>query len=315
MSQLDRDIAILVMAMGGPSTVEEVEDFLSRFLGSRVLSSERIEAIKERYRLIGGGSPLREITLRQTEALQAELARMGHRCRVSAAMRFSEPTVEDAVAHMKARGTRRLVALPLALFRSKLSTEPYFAALDRAMTDQRASFEVSRVTGWHIHPLFLDALEEKIREGFSRFTPSKGQAVGVIFSAHSLPEGAVADDPYVDEIHETIRGLRGRLGPLTWRLAFQSRGRGSEPWLAPDLGEVIGELSRTGLARVLVVPLGFVSDHLETLYDLDIQGRKQAECLGLTYGRSPSLNDSPKFIQALARIVLENLEIGVAPGG
>lgn len=308
MSHLQRDTAILVMAMGGPSALEEVEDFLSRFLGGRLPPRERIEEIRERYRLIGGRSPLTEITLRQARALEAELARRGHKLLVFIGMRFSKPFVEDAVAHMKSRGIQRLIALPLALHRSKLTTEPYFAALEQAVTNQKAGFKVFQITGWHTHPLFLEALEEKIKEGLFRFARDVRHTVQVIFSAHSLPERAVSDGSYVEEIHETIKSVLKRVGPLTWHLAFQSRGGGSESWLEPDVGEVLNDLSRTENRRVLLVPLGFVSDHLETLYDLDIKYRKQAEALGMEYQRSPSLNDSPRFIQALAQIVLERLE-------
>jgi len=303
-----RDIAILLMAMGGPSVLEEVEGFLGRLLGGRLPSKERIKDVRRRYRLIGGGSPLPAITMRQAQALEAELARRGQKLPVFTGMRFSKPSVAEAVAHMFARGIRRLIALPLALYRSKLSTEPYFAALEQAMANQNARFSVFQVTGWHTHPLFVEALEEKIGEGLSRFAPDVKDTVQVIFSAHSLPERAVCDDPYVEDIHETIKAVLERFGPLAWRLGFQSQGGGSESWLGPDVGEVLEDLSRRGCPRVLVVPLGFVSDHLETLYDLDIKYRKQAEALGMEYQRSPSLNDSPRFIQALAEVVLERLE-------
>ncbi len=305
MSHGDRETAILVMAFGGPSTLKEVEGFLRRFLGGRLPSRERIEEIRERYRLIGGGSPLAEITLRQTEALEGELARRGHPFHVFTGMRFSEPSVEDAVTHLTALGLQRLMALPLTLHRSKLSTEPYFVQLEQAMEREEADFEVIRITGWHTHPMFLEALGEKISVGLSGFAPEVRHTVQVIFTAHSLPEGAVSNDPYVEEIHETIQGVLERVGPLSWHLAFQSRGGGSEPWLGPDVGAVLHELSQTGCRRVLVVPVGFVSDHLETLYDLDIKCRKQAEESGMEYQRSPSLNDSPGFIRALAQVVLE----------
>jgi len=307
MSGFHGHTAILVMSFGGPSRIDEVEDFLSRFLGGRLPPRARIEEIREKYRQIGGGSPLPEITLRQAEALERELARRGHRYDVFAGMRFSKPSVEDAVARIEARGVQQLIALPLTPHRSKLSTEPYFAVLERAMRDQQVGFRVFQTTGWHIHRRFLDALEAKIAEGLSRFAPDIRHTVQIIFSAHSLPEQAVSDDPYVAEIRETIRGLLERIGSMSWHLAFQSRGGGAESWLGPDVGEVLDDLSQKGCPRVLVVPVGFVSDHLETLYDLDIKYREQAESLGMGYQRSPSLNDSTRFIQAMAEVVLERL--------
>ncbi len=314
MSHRGRDTAVLVMSFGGPSALEEVEDFLNRFLGGRLPPRERIEEIKEKYRLIGGGSPLTEITLRQAKALEAEMARRGHRYQVVAAMRFSKPFVDDAVARIKTRGVRQLIALPLTPHRSKLSTGPYFVALDQAMTSQGAGFKALEATGWHAHPRFIEALEEKITEGLCRFAPEGRHTVRVIFSAHSLPERVVSDDPYIDDIKETISGLVERIGPLAWHLAFQSRSGGSEPWLEPDVGDVLNGCSRRGYRKVLVVPVGFVSDHMETLYDLDIKYRGQAESLGMHYERSPALNDSPRFIQALAQIVLERLEKAKAEG-
>jgi ferrochelatase len=308
MSHTQGDTAILVMAFGGPADPEEAEEFLRRFLGGKLPSRERIEEVKRRYRLIGGGSPLTKITLRQAGCLKEELVRRGYQLNVFTGLRFSKPFVEDAVAQMKAGRIRQVIALPMTLHRSKLSTAPYFATLEEAMKNQKVEFDLIGITGWHIHPLFIEALEEKVTEGLSRFAPEARKRVEVIFSAHSLPEKAVSDAPYVREIHETIKDLLERMGPMSWHLAFQSRGGGSLAWLEPDVEDVLNDLSRKGCREVLVVPVGFVSDHLETLYDLDIKYREQAEELGMEYERSPSLNDSPKFIQALAQVVIGHLE-------
>lgn len=296
------------MAFGGPTAVEEVEDFLSRFLGGRPPPKERIEEVKRRYRLIGGGSPLPRITLSQARALEEELARRGHRLSVFTGLRFSEPFVKEAVASIGARRIRNVLVLPLTPFRSKLSTAPYFTALDEAMKSLKVNFDVIKVMGWHTHPLFLEAWWEKVAEGLSRFDREIRRTVRVIFSAHSLPTEAVATDSYVEEIHETIEGLWKRMEPMNWYLAFQSKGGGSSSWLEPDVGDVLEDLARSGCSRVLVVPVGFVSDHLETLYDLDILYRRQAEQLGIEYERSASLNDSPKFIEALAQVLVEYLD-------
>jgi ferrochelatase len=308
MREQQRDTAVLVMAMGGPSSLDDIEVFLSRFMGGKRVPQERIEAIKARYRLIGGRSPLVDITLRQTRALEKELARRGRAWRALAGMRFSEPFIADRVNDMMKWGIQGVLAVPLALYRSKLSTVPYFATLKEAMDKQKASFHVLEISGWHRHPLFVEAVAEKVTEGLSRFPPDIRVTIPVVFTAHSLPEKAVCDDPYVDDIQETIESLIGRVGPLTWRLAFQSRGRGPECWLGPDVSEVLDDLSGKGYKRVLVVPLGFVSDHLETLYDLDIHYRHQAEKRGLAYQRAPSLNDSPLFVQALAQIVSDAVQ-------
>ncbi len=176
------------------------------------------------------------------------------------------------------------------------------------MEKLKAGLDVIQVTGWHDHRSFLEALEEKVREGLDRFAPEVRDTVQVIFSAHSLPRETIANDPYVEEIRETIEGLVKRTGPLTWYLAFQSRGGGPGDWLGPDVGDVLEDLARNGCRRVLVVPVGFVSDHLETLYDLDIMHKARAQQLGMEYERSPSLNASPKFIRALAQVLVEHLD-------
>jgi ferrochelatase len=303
MSHVPGDTAVLIMAFGGPSRLDEVEGFLSRFLGGRLPSRERIEEIVEKYRLIGGASPLTGITLRQAEALEAELTRRGYELKVLAGMRFSEPFIEEAVSRMKASGVRQVIALPLAPHRSKFSTATYFTRLDEAMDKVGARFRVFEATGWHAHPLFVAALEEKVRDALSRFSSDDRHPVQVLFTAHSLPERVVSNDSYVEDIHDTIRGVLDRVGPFGWRLAFQSRGGGSDAWLEPDVRAVLQELCHNGYQRVLVVPVGFVSDHLETLYDLDIKHREEAEALGMHYERSESLNDSARFIQALAQVV------------
>jgi len=308
MTNQQSDTAVLIMAMGGPAKLDEVETFLGRFMGGRPLPPERIEAVKARYRLIGGRSPLVDITLRQTRALEAELVRRGHSFRVFAGMRFSEPFITGAVADMAAWGARSVAALPLALHRSTLSTAPYFTALRKAVDQQKASFRILEITGWHRHPLFVKALADRVADGMSRFSRTVRDGVSVVFTAHSLPEKPIRHDPYVADIQETIESLIDRVGPLSWRFAFQSRGGGAEPWLGPDVGEVLDDLAHGGCEHVLVVPLGFVSDHLETLYDLDIQHKHRAERLGLEYQRAPSLNDSPLFVQALAQIVSDAVQ-------
>jgi len=163
------------------------------------------------------------------------------------------------------------------------------------------------VKGWHTHPLFLQALAEKLKEGLLQFPTEVRHRVHIIFSAHSLPKRAITGDPYVEQIEATIRGIIGITGPLPWRLGFQSRGGKGGAWLDPEVTTVLRELMGEGHQEVLVVPVGFVSDNVETLYDIDILYKQQAESMGMSFRRSPSLNDSDKFIEALSHIVHEHL--------
>jgi ferrochelatase len=175
------------------------------------------------------------------------------------------------------------------------------------MATSMGKIEVSVVKGWHIHPLFLHALAEKLQEGLMQFPLEVRHRAQVIFSAHSLPKKGTAGDPYVKQIETTIKGIMGITGRLPWKLAFQS-GRGEEGgWLGPDVSAVLRELMEGGHREVLVVPVGFVADNVETLYDIDILYRQRAESMGMLFRRSPCLNDSDRFIEALSSIVREYL--------
>jgi len=294
------------MAFGGPNSAEEVEPFLQKVLG-RGVSAKRLHRVKERYRLIGGRSPLLEITLRQARGLESNLNAQDSRFKVYVGMRHWHPFIAETLGQILRDGIRRVVAISLSPYQSKMSTEPYVLALQRAMVPSKGEIEVSVAKGWHTHPLFLRALAEKLREGLLQFPTEVRNRVHIIFSAHSLPKRAITGDPYVEQIEATIRGIIGITGPLPWRLGFQSRGGKGGAWLDPEVTTVLRELMGEGHQEVLVVPVGFVSDNVETLYDIDILYKQQAESMGMSFRRSPSLNDSDKFIEALSHIVHEHL--------
>ncbi len=294
------------MAFGGPNSEKEVEPFIHRVLGREVPARRVLEA-KRRYRLIGGCSPLLEITRRQARGLQDALNARDNRFRVYVGMRHWHPFIDETFDGIRGDGIRRVVALSLSPFESKMSTEPYVLALQRAMTFAKGELEVSVVKGWHTHPLFLRALAEKVQEGFLQFPRRVRSRVTVIFSAHSLPKRALVEDPYVEQIEAAIRGVIGLTGSFPWRLAFQSRGAKGGEWLDPEVSTVLRELMEEGHLEVLMAPVGFVSDNVETLYDIDILYRQQAGSMGLDFRRSPCLNDSGTFIEALSHIVREHL--------
>jgi ferrochelatase len=299
-------IGVLLMAFGGPNSAEEVEPFLQTVLG-RGVPAQRLREAKRRYRLIGGCSPLLKITLRQARCLEKILNGSQARFKVYVGMRHWHPFIAESLAEIIRDRIRRVVALSLSPYESKMSTEPYLLGLQRAMAALEGNVEVSIAKGWHTHPLFLQALAEKLQEGLLHFPIEVRHRVNVVFSAHSLPQKAVAEDPYVEQIEATITGITGITGPLPWRLAFQSRGGKPAEWLEPELDTVLRELVEGGHREVLVVPLGFVNDNVETLYDIDIHCKERAESLGISFQRSPSLNDSEIFIEALSQIVHEHL--------
>jgi ferrochelatase len=299
-------IGVLLMAHGGPGSPEEVEPFLHQLLGRNV-SVQRLHEAKRRYRLIGGWSPLLEITLRQAHALEESLETEEGGIRVYVGMRHWHPSIAESVGEIIKDGIHQVAALSLSPFESRMSTGPYERELQRAITASGGAIEASVAKGWHNHSLFLQALAERVMEGLVQFPAEVRQKVHVIFSAHSLPTRAIAGDPYVEQLEATIRGVMGITGSLPWRLAFQSGRSERVEWLKPEVSTVLNELMEKGYREVLIAPVGFVSDNVETLYDIDILYKEQAEEMGMFLRRSPCLNDSRRFIQALSSIVREHL--------
>ncbi|MGD2116646.1 MAG: ferrochelatase [Acidobacteriota bacterium] len=317
-------IGVLLMAYGAPEHLDEVESFLLDVRGGRETPRALVEEVKDRYRAIGGGSPLLGVTTAQASALQALLTRRaGRRFRVALGMRHWHPTIDEGVVELAGEGCRTLVAIPLAPQFSELSVGAYLRALDGALAEPDAEpiGEIRRIPGFHRHPLFFDAWADRLRSALARFEAREVDPteVELLFTAHSLPESILEEgDPYPDQFRETAEGVMARLaeltgiggadgrGPAGWRLCYQSAGARSVPWLGPSIGEVLDELAAAGRRHVLAVPVGFVSDHVEVLYDLDVEAAVHAERLGVHFDRTESLNTSPRFIEALAELVLDS---------
>jgi len=300
--------ALLLLAFGGPRSLEEVEFLLTRLFG-RKPSPEQLEGAKERYRLIGGFSPLPAITEGQARAIQTKLNSKGHSFKPYVGMRYCHPLIDATLKEILHDSVEEVVAMPMAPFRSRYSTGAYRGELVQANEALSNRLKVTLIEGWHVHPLFLDAIAEKVEEGLNQFAPDEREKVHLIFSAHSLPESIIKNDSYVDDFKECVEGLLKKIGPCRWHMAFQSKGRGPERWMGPDVESVLIELNKMYVRNVLVVPVGFVSDHIEILYDIDILYQKKAESLGMTLKRTQSLNYSERFIEALATIVEEHVGI------
>jgi ferrochelatase len=278
------------MAYGSPPTESDVPAYLSDIRGGRPVSAEAIEELKQRYRRIGGRSPLDEITERQRAALEREL-----QLPVFIGMKHWEPRIADAVEGALAGGADTLVGVVLAPHYSRLSIAGYRERLEQTLGSRA---ELHFVESWHDHVPFIRVLADRVR-GFDGH---------VVFTAHSLPERILAEgDPYRDQLLETARMVADGAGLSDWSFAFQSESATGEPWLGPDILEELGRLAANGVRRVLVCPVGFVSDHLEILWDLDVEARERAQELGLDLERIESLNDDPAFIGALATLVQAQL--------
>jgi ferrochelatase len=300
--------ALLLLAFGGPRSLDEVEPFLTRLFRGRKPSSEQLERIKERYRLIGGRSPLPEITFKQAKALEERLDAKGYPFKSYVGMRYGHPLIEETLKKIVEDGIHEVIALPMAPFRSRASTGAYIEEVNQIKKNMGEKIAISFVEGWHLHPLFLGAIQEKVEEGLMQFTAEERKRVHLIFSAHSLPKSLVENDPYVKDMEGSVREVLKKIEPHPWHIAFQSRGMGPEEWLGPDVESVLAELSRQKVREILVIPIGFVADHIEVVYDIDILYRGKAESMGMILKRTSSLNFFERFIEALAAVVEEHIK-------
>ncbi len=284
--------AVIAMAYGSPPTEEDVPAYLADIREGKPVSDQAVAELKERYRRIGGRSPLDEITERQRAGLERELG-----LPVFVGMKHWQPRIAEAVEAALAGGADTIVGLVLAPHYSRLSIAGYRQRLEDALGGRA---ELVFVESWHDHEPFIDVLASRVR-GFDGH---------VVFTAHSLPERILRDgDPYRDQLLETAQLVAARAGLSDWSFAFQSASATGEPWLGPDILEELERLAANGVRRVLVCPVGFVSDHLEILWDLDVEAREKAAELGLELERIQSLNDDPAFVASLAELVRDRTAV------
>ena len=297
--------AVILLAFGGADSVENVEEFIKNIFKGRPVPPALIEDAKRRYRLIGGSSPLLKITEAQAKALEELLDKKEGRYPVFVGMLNWHPFIKDTIKEIGMAGIKEAAAIIMAPHSTPASTGGYKKAVGEALKETGSLLKVEFLENWHTHPLYIDAIMEKLNEALQRF-PSR-EDVLTVFSAHSLPIEALKNDPYVEKIEETIREIVARV-PLDWRLGYQSRGQSKGrhgEWLGPSVEDVIKEAKATGKKGVLVLPVGFISDHVETLYDIDILFKETARAQGLDFQRAASLNTSERFIEMLSAIVLK----------
>ena len=283
------------MAHGTPSSLDEMPEYLTLVRGGRPPSDELVHEMRENYGAIGGRSPLTDITEAQAAALRV---RLGPKIPVAVGMRNWTPFIKTALADLAAAGVSRVIAIPMAPQFSTLSVNMY---LDAATAALPASMQFEAVESFHLHPLLLDAFAERVRAA----QPKPDERV--IFTAHALPVRVIeAGDPYADEVAATARAVAARCGIAAYDLAYQSAGRTPEPWIGPALPSVIDDRS-VSIRKFLIVPIGFVCDHTEILFDIDVQAAQVAREFSTTLRRTQSLNTSPLFIAALEDLVRTRL--------
>lgn len=303
--------AILLMAYGGPDKLEDVAPYLLDVRGGRPTTPELTEEIKARYAAIGGYSPLLPITRRVAQALEEKLqAEFGKEIEVFVGMRHWFPYIREAAAQIVEQGFERLITLCMTPFDSRFTTEAYFQHLDQALAqhDLTTEMEVVRIPGWYQEPGFAESLAQKVSQALSSFENER--KVRVFFSAHSLPAVVLQEgDPYPQQFQALAEMVAQKAGlsPENWQIAYQSAGAGKIPWLGPDLEEKVIELGEKGIQDVLIAPIGFLCDHVEILYDLDIELLAETEHLGMNIKRTQSLNADPRFINFLAERITKEL--------
>ncbi|GKU79893.1 ferrochelatase [Paenibacillus sp. L3-i20] len=308
MSDRNGKIGVLVMSYGTPESMQDVEAYYTHIRRGNPPTSEQLAELTDRYdAIVGGVFPLRENTNGQVAGLQDKLEQIApgqYTCYQG--LKHAKPYIEDGVDAMAQDGISRAVGIVLAPHYSTMSVGSYIKRAKEKASE--LGIEMSFVESYHLHPKLLKALTERVQDGLKKLVEVTGgeQKVKVLFSAHSLPERIrEIGDPYEKQLMETSAAITDAAGITEWQFTWQSAGRTKEPWLGPDILETLATLQQEDVKAVLVAPVGFVSDHLEVLYDLDIEAKAEAEKLGMTLERIAMLNKDPLYMETLAESIID----------
>lgn len=299
---MSETIGVLAMSYGTPESLDQIEPYYTHIRRGHKPSDEQLAALTARYEaIVGGVFPLRENTNRQVADLEAALNRdhADYRFKCYQGMKHAQPFVEDGVKAMAADGIRRAIGIVLAPHYSVMSVGSYIKRAQAAAAE--AGVQLDCVESYQTNPKLVRALTERVDASLATFGAEVRDDVLVMFTAHSLPERILQmNDPYVDQLLETSRAVAEAAGVKRWQFGWQSAGATNEVWLGPDLLDTMRTLAEEGEKRLLVCPCGFVSDHLEVLYDLDIEAAGLASELGMEFARTASLNTDPLYMEALS---------------
>ena len=309
--------SILMIGFGGPEKKEEIRPFLDNVLRGKPVPRTRYEQVVRQYELIGGRSPYNEHTFRQAKMLEDELKRTGTPLPVYIGMRNWHPYYRDTIRRMINDGKKQAVGFILAPHRSEVSWERYQKEIEAAREEAGSrSPEVCYLDQWYDHPQFLQAVAHRIQEALeqdrleSDFNANCKQTA-LIFTAHSLPKSMASQCSYVEEIYASSCGVASILKMSNWSVAFQSRsGNPRDPWLGPDINEVIRKKMRDGFKRIILMPIGFLCDHMEVLFDLDTEARSTAREAGIKFLRAPTVGDHPAFIKMVVHLIEKKRSAG-----
>jgi ferrochelatase len=302
--------AVLILGFGGPPAQEHVRPFIENVVRGRSVISTRIDEVVRQYDAIGGKSPFNELTLRQAKALEHCLASKGKTSKVYVGMLNWEPYIEQAVREMVKDGVKHAVVLILAPHRCEASFDRYVLRLNVAKDQEQAhDLAVDFVDQWHAEDLFIEAISDRVKTAMVQLSKDERACLKLIFTAHSVPKEMSGSLSYKDQIGETARLVADKCSVPDWQVAFQSRsGSPTQPWLEPDVRDAIKDARNMGYQSVIIVPIGFVSDHVEVLYDLDIQASAVANDVGIKMVRAKTVGNHALFVQMLAEIVLTRMQ-------
>ena len=302
--------AVLLIAFGGPTSSEQVRPFLERVTHGIAIPPQRLEEVAHHYEAVGGKSPLNEITARQARALQELLHEQGIDLPVYVGMRNTAPFLVDTLRQMAMDGVQRALGFILSSHHTEAGWDRYQKNVaDARLAIGRDAPEIDYCAGWHDHPLFIQTWAESIAASFAGIAREQRPATPLVFTAHSVPISMANRSPYVEQLEITARFTAEKIGHNNWSIAYQSRsGKPGESWLEPDINSVIRDFSVQGVTEVIVAPIGFVSDHVEVLYDLDIEANNTATQAGIKLHRASCPNDQMTFIRMIADVIAESVE-------
>jgi ferrochelatase len=302
--------AVLLIAFGGPEKMADVRPFLANVLKGRSIPPQRLEEVVQHYEVFHGRSPLNEVTFRQARALQALLECEGPRLPVYVGMRNWHPYLHETLAHMTADGVKRALGFILSAQQSEAGWERYKENVAAACAQVGAQApKIEYTSGWYDHPLFIETVVDLTKQAFAAVPVERRARTPLVFTVHSVPLAMPGTAMYVQQVETGARLVAERLDHARWSIAYQSRsGDSRTPWLEPDIRAVLQQLAGEGAREAVVVPIGFVCDHIEVLYDLDTEAKKIAAAHGLTMLRAGTVNDHPIFIQMMADVVRKHLD-------
>lgn len=304
------DTAVFLIGFGGPTRMAEVRPFIQHVLDGRPVSPQRIEEVVHHYEQLGGKSPYNELTFRQGKALSRLLKEQGCAWPVYIGFRHAKPFFEETLTAMTSDGIRTARSVILAPHQCEASYERYLKAIEEVRAQVRDAPTVEYVQPWCDHPLFIEAVAARIEEATAAWSPVERDAAHWLFTAHSIPVPMANASPYVAQLQRSCELVAQQLKHTRWNLAYQSRsGRPQDPWLESSVEQELQRLAAAGERRVVIVPIGFITDHIEVLFDLDVEAAALARQLGLTMVRAGTVSDHPSFVRMLAEVVRQEAHV------